>query len=294
MRSTSRFGARHVPEGHRVLEVGTGTGYNAALLCHRLGAERVTSIDLDTSLVERARQRLAHLGYAPHLAATDGALGAPRFAPFDRIIATVAFDRVPGAWIAQTVPGAKILMPVDLTGRAGLLVLLTTDGTGLAQGHFLSHQGWFMATRANPDAQPLLGKALDDKTGSTRETALPVTVAANAQEPFEFFAALLTGGYAWLEFTPSDGGPRQTVLAHRDGSWVNHTATGGDQAPCTVRQGGPRLLWDEIERLHEQWTELGRPVRERFGLTVAGGEHVLWLDDPQGPHRWTLPVSVLE
>src|SRR5690606_10027168 len=62
-------------QGHRVLEVGTGTGYNAALLCHRLGPDNVTSIDIDTGLVDRARERLAAFDYFPHLEATDGAAG---------------------------------------------------------------------------------------------------------------------------------------------------------------------------------------------------------------------------
>ena len=61
-----------------------------ALLCHRLGADRVTSVDVDPSLVEAARAQLASIGYSPHLVTADGAHGAPHRAPFDKIIATVA------------------------------------------------------------------------------------------------------------------------------------------------------------------------------------------------------------
>jgi protein-L-isoaspartate O-methyltransferase len=71
-----------------LLEIGTGTGYNAALLCHRLGAESVFSVDIGAGLVAAARERLAALGYAPTLVAADGRLGLPGHGPFDRIIAT--------------------------------------------------------------------------------------------------------------------------------------------------------------------------------------------------------------
>ncbi len=68
--------ALDVRDGHRVLEIGTGTGYNAALLCHRLGSENVVSIDIDPTLVVAARDRLAGLGHHPTLMASDGMAGA--------------------------------------------------------------------------------------------------------------------------------------------------------------------------------------------------------------------------
>jgi protein-L-isoaspartate O-methyltransferase len=61
--------------GHRVLEIGIGTGYNAALLCHRLGSDNVASLDIDSELVDTARQRLAALGFHPALTVGDGAAG---------------------------------------------------------------------------------------------------------------------------------------------------------------------------------------------------------------------------
>jgi predicted RNA methylase len=58
----------HTHPGHRVLEIGTGTGYNAALLCHRLGDRNVCSIDIHPALIHAAHTRLASLGHHPHLA----------------------------------------------------------------------------------------------------------------------------------------------------------------------------------------------------------------------------------
>ena len=61
-----------VRDGDSVLEIGTGSGYNAALLCERLGSNRITTIDCDGELVEAARRRLSEHGYQPTVAAGDG------------------------------------------------------------------------------------------------------------------------------------------------------------------------------------------------------------------------------
>ena len=84
-----------VSRGMRVLEIGTGTGYNAALLSERLGSGDVTSIDIDDGLVTQARRRLDVAGYRPTLATCDGQGGFPPGAPYDRILATVAFEDIP-------------------------------------------------------------------------------------------------------------------------------------------------------------------------------------------------------
>ncbi|MGH3794233.1 MAG: methyltransferase domain-containing protein, partial [Pseudonocardiaceae bacterium] len=85
--------------GHRVLEIGTGTGYHTALLAHRLGDHAVYSVDLDPVLVDSARDHLAEIGRHPQLAAGDGAQGWPDGRSFDRIIATCAVTAIPLAWI---------------------------------------------------------------------------------------------------------------------------------------------------------------------------------------------------
>lgn len=164
------FEALHAHDGHRVLEVGTGTGYNAALLCHRLGPANVTSIDIDAGLVHRAGERLAALGYLPHLEATDGMAGCSDRALFDRIIATVGIPYVPGAWIEQTASGGKILVPLNLAGSAGLLALLTVGPGGTAEGHFLPDYGGFMPIRANQHQPNDVFSRVGDNDGDKRET----------------------------------------------------------------------------------------------------------------------------
>ncbi|MBX6770066.1 MAG: methyltransferase domain-containing protein, partial [Actinomadura rubrobrunea] len=74
-----------VGDGMDVLEIGTGTGYTAALLCERLGSQHVSTVDIDPELTEAARRRLADAGYRPNVATGDGLLGAPAHAPYDRV-----------------------------------------------------------------------------------------------------------------------------------------------------------------------------------------------------------------
>jgi protein-L-isoaspartate O-methyltransferase len=88
--------ALDIREGQRILEIGTGTGYNAALLAHRLGDDHVFSVDVDPELLTTARQRLARLGRRPQLAVRDGAEGWPQHAPYDRITPPVPCARFPG------------------------------------------------------------------------------------------------------------------------------------------------------------------------------------------------------
>src|SRR5581483_7309190 len=93
--------ALEIQDGMRVLEIGTGTGYNAALLCHRLRDQDVFSVDVEPELVATARQRLAAIGLRPALAARDGQTGWPDHAPYDRIIAPCAVPAIPWSWAEQ-------------------------------------------------------------------------------------------------------------------------------------------------------------------------------------------------
>lgn len=139
--------ALDVREGQRVLEIGAGTGYNAALLAHRLGGTgAVTTVDLDAEITAAAREHLAAYGTAEALSVTvvtgDGALGHPPGAPYDRVVATCELPSIPPAWTAQCRPGARILAPFA-TG----LVLLTVRGPGRAEGRFLSTPAYFVPLR---------------------------------------------------------------------------------------------------------------------------------------------------
>jgi protein-L-isoaspartate O-methyltransferase len=145
-----------VADGNRVLEIGAGTGYNAALLSYRLGDELVTTVDLDPEITESARQHLAAGGYYPTVVTGDGARGCPERAPFDRIIATCTLNSVPRPWLAQCNPGARVLAPF----ATGLIALRVRDA-GHAEGRFLHTPAYFVPLRGDtrperelPDVDP--------------------------------------------------------------------------------------------------------------------------------------------
>ncbi|GHJ37557.1 methyltransferase domain-containing protein [Streptomyces sp. TS71-3] len=131
-------------EGHTVLEIGAGTGYNAALLAHRLGDEQVTTVDLDPEITDSARDHLAAAGYRPAVVTGDGTRGCPERAPYDRIIATCTLDDLPRPWLAQCRPGARILTPFA-TG----LVALEAQGPDRAEGRFLPSPAYFVPLRGS-------------------------------------------------------------------------------------------------------------------------------------------------
>ena len=104
--------------GERVLEIGAGTGYNAALLARLVGdGGHVTTIDVDEDIVEGARSSLATAGVRNvRVILGDGALGHADDAPYDRIIAAVGAWDLPRAWLEQLAPGGRLVVPLRLRG----------------------------------------------------------------------------------------------------------------------------------------------------------------------------------
>ncbi|MFI5616697.1 methyltransferase domain-containing protein [Streptomyces sp. NPDC051567] len=141
--------ALEVRDGDNVLEIGAGTGYNAALLCHRLGADLVTTVDLDEEITGSARAHLELLGHRPAVVTGDGARGCPSRAPFDRIMVTCTLPLIPPAWLGQCRPGARVLAPLS-TG----LIALTVHDPGFAEGRFLHTPAYFVPLRGATAALP--------------------------------------------------------------------------------------------------------------------------------------------
>jgi protein-L-isoaspartate(D-aspartate) O-methyltransferase len=104
--------------GHRVLEIGTGSGYNAAVMSAVVGPQgQVVSIDIDPELVERSRASLAEAGYERvTLLCADGGFGDPADAPFDRIIVTAGAWDIAPAWLEQVAPAGLLVLPLSIRG----------------------------------------------------------------------------------------------------------------------------------------------------------------------------------
>jgi protein-L-isoaspartate(D-aspartate) O-methyltransferase len=122
--------ALQVSKSSKVLEIGTGSGYQAAVLGELAG--EVYSIEIVPELADRARQTLEALGYKNiHLRTGDGYQGWPEQAPFDRIMVTAAPDHVPQPLIDQLATGGRLVSPV---GRADQdLLLITRTPSGVVQ-----------------------------------------------------------------------------------------------------------------------------------------------------------------
>ncbi|HEV2626378.1 MAG TPA: protein-L-isoaspartate(D-aspartate) O-methyltransferase [Xanthobacteraceae bacterium] len=114
---------------HRILEIGTGSGYQAAVLS-RLAREVVT-IERYRTLADTAHERLRMLGYTNvTVRLGDGMAGAPDLAPFDRIMVTAAAEDVPDALVAQLTTGGKMVLPVGPRHDAQYLIKLTKQADG--------------------------------------------------------------------------------------------------------------------------------------------------------------------
>lgn len=104
--------------GHRILEIGAGGGYNAALLAHLVGPHgAVMTIDVDADIVADARHNLHAAGVTNvEVVHGDGALGHPDGAPYDRIVATVGAYGIPDSWLSPLAPAGRLVVPLRIRG----------------------------------------------------------------------------------------------------------------------------------------------------------------------------------
>lgn len=122
-----------VKPGDKILEIGTGSGYQAAVLC-RLGAE-VYSVERIEKLHENAKSLLAELGYNVLLKLDDGTLGWEEFAPFDKIIVTAGAPDIPNHLVEQLSANGKLIVPIGDQQSQRLLVI-TNLKEGLAKKYY--------------------------------------------------------------------------------------------------------------------------------------------------------------
>ncbi|WP_411079849.1 methyltransferase domain-containing protein [Streptomyces sp. cmx-18-6] len=255
------LGLLQVEDGHRVLEIGTGTGHVAALLCERLGDDLVHSVELDPVVARQAADALAQAGYRPHLRVGDGEQPWPGLGLVDRLIATCALRHVPYELIRQVRPGGIIVAPLAREFWSGALVQLRVQDDGTATGPFRGGAMYMpMRSHRAPDLHEVRGK------GRARAAGLDPALLLDLG--FALYAGARLPGVRLIHQEVPEGA--QVWVTREDGA-----ATGEE-----VWQYGPGLLWEEIEQAWWEYESAGRPDAEQFGLTVGDrGQHV-WLRDP--------------
>lgn len=274
----------------RVLELGTGTGFNAALLCTILGYDAVSTVELDPVLAARGERNLEAAGFAPALSCGDAAAGWPSGAPYERVVATFSVDRVPSAWVEQTVPGGRIVTPwTSAWCRYGTLAL-TAGRDGTAHGRFHAFASFMPMRRpcqdtASPAAAPAQHKGV---------TSLSPWLVAGGDLDAEFHLGLAVPGASFAWDTTGEHAPTRLHIADDEGqSWAAVDYDGRCADRFAVIQAGPRLLWDEITAGYTRWETLGRPRIGQYRLSVnTAGDHTLRVETGSGSTGITIPEKL--
>ncbi|GAA1068381.1 ATP-grasp peptide maturase system methyltransferase [Streptomyces asiaticus] len=268
--------ALDIEDGDTALEIGTGTGYSTALMCHRLGEDNVTTIEVDPGVATRADAALEAAGYSTWTVTGDGLFGHPRRAPYDRVIATCAVRRIPHTWVRQTRPGGTILTtlaPGSWAYGTGL-AKVTVNDDGTAEGRIIGESS-FMQARSQA-VEPLAGdlSARTSYADSERKAKVPLTLLEEWMPAF--LAQLAAPGAQLVRATGGDGASQRYVF---DADRESFAAFTENCSGWTVRQGGPVALWDDIERTLLAWQDAERPDISTVRLRVTPRSHTYWIGD---------------
>ncbi|MER5733084.1 methyltransferase domain-containing protein [Streptomyces sp. NPDC002138] len=259
----------------RVLEIGYAFGYHTTLLCERVGAERVTAVEVDEGLAAWGAENLEAAGYAPHLVCGDGLEGVPERAPFDRVINTASVRRVPQRWVEQTREGGVILTPFGTAYSNAGLLRLTARGRR-ATGHFVGSSSYMWIREHRPTNTLHVD-------GGSRRRASPIRPAEVLEGGWEQDFAV---GLHVPDVTCShrgEGEEREVQFVDLTGTSVTSVRYGGWWEPDAVRAWGPRDLWADVTSAYTWYQERGRPPVTEFGLTVDERGQRAWLGHSGNP-----------
>lgn len=265
-----------VKNGHSVFEIGTGTGFNAALLAEIVGASgNVTTVEIDREMAETARDRLAGFDCVRTVLG-DATTGNFESAPFDRVISTasVHLGRVPYSWVRQTKPGGIIVTPVRADLTPGPLVRFTVNEDGTATGRMVPMGVEFMEVRSQRTAgTPDDDFDLQDDTADQRTTRIT---------PWLMFSDIVCRWALAVALPSCRYNMEESVFVWlRDPlsrSWASVVPDGNGK--FAVRQKGIRRLWDEAESAYRWWIDQGKPVGHDWVWTITPHHQTIQLGAP--------------
>lgn len=253
--------------GMRVLEIGTGTGWNAALLAHHLGDRTVTTVEVDPTIGEQAEARLRAFGLPDirvHIG--DGVAGRPDGAPYDRVIATVGVSTVPYSWVEQTVAGGVVVVPMLGPWQAPGVAVLDVGEDGTARGRWVVPAN-FMGLRADRTPRARRWPGIGTSPDSVGRTDLhPWRLSGDRHAAVAIGRRVRACSWTYQ----SDRGRDTGVLWLLDPGSRSWASVGLDgSADHEVEQAGPRRLFDEVEAAHRWWVDAGTPHVADWLVTVT-------------------------
>ncbi|MGQ0679538.1 MAG: protein-L-isoaspartate O-methyltransferase family protein [Actinomycetota bacterium] len=246
--------------GMNILEIGTGTGYNAALMAEITGDQGlVTSLEFDRALACSAKTSLSAAGYTQvRVLLRDGYYGAPEHAPFDRIIATVGMTDLSDSWLEQLSPTGQMLVPLE-HGDCHPVIRLryvgsTLRGKVVTWTNFMRARGELASARLWEEGR-LVGDSLDALELGVGVSSLPLWpgIAAKAahehptQPPyrdFYFFLTIRSSNVCWS--------PWGIGLAGQEGGFAL-------LSDSEIWTSDDKYWLSELGRLYTEWQDIGCP-----------------------------------
>lgn len=271
--------AAAIEPGMRVLEIGSGVGFTAALLAYALGPLNVTTIELDPVMAATAARNLAGRGPVTTVEG-DGLTLKGVAGRFDRIISTCAVDHVPAAWL-KACPDGRIIAPWITTYDASATAVLAV-AHGIAAGRFLPGVAFMPAAGMRREDEPVPELPGADRVRTSRTWLRAPQVTAKRKAGAALAIGVQLPGVRYT--TGRTDGATEVTVWDDAGSWARSTCPDAmDVAQFDVEQAGPRDLWDEVETAYRRWRARGRPSADRFGLIADGEKVEFWLDYPNQP-----------
>jgi len=298
--------------GMRVLEVGTGSGYNAAILSELTGIDgHVVSVDIDLSLVVDAKRNLTAAGYeAVEVACCDGSTGYSQWAPYDRIIVTADARDVSPYWVEQLAEGGVLVAPLWFKGFS-LSVALEKQATGL-RGLSASPctfiplrwtqertEGYF-PVQGHPGQPPLISVGLDwpdqidlaqlgELLGSRRSEFKDIGRSLDGQfycQNFNsgLYLSLTTHPGAFALMPTGEDGPFQSPGYGVFSADLGSAAILNDHFPEQALVFGDNQAYPELLDLLDQWDELGHPTVNRLKIRAISER-----PEAISEGNWTIP-----